>query len=71
MIAINRLHSAPRAAEIPTPEQIAEMTAQIRSKWSERTHRVRAGLSPEGLTLPTVSLDEDRAGEGPWFSSIA
>jgi hypothetical protein len=71
MIAINRLHTAPRAAEIPTPEQIAEMTAQIRLKWSERTHRVRAGLSPDGVTMPTVSFHEDRAGEGPWFSSLA
>jgi hypothetical protein len=71
MIAINHLRRAPRAAEIPTPDQIAQMTAQIRANWSERTHRVRAGLAPDGLTLTTVTLHEDRVRERPWFSSLA
>ena len=31
----------------PTPEEIAERTAAIRSSWSKHQHRVRAGLSPE------------------------
>lgn len=31
----------------PTPEEIAQRTAAIRSSWSKHQHRVRAGLSPE------------------------
>jgi hypothetical protein len=70
MIAINRLHNAKRKVENPTPEQIAEMTAQIRTKWSKRTHRVRAGLPVSGLTVPVVALHEDRVSGALSFSSI-
>jgi hypothetical protein len=70
MIAFNRLRNTKSRVEVPTPEQIAEMTAQIRAKWSKRTHRVRAGLSICGLTVPTVALHEDRVTGRPWFSSI-
>ncbi|HQU43366.1 MAG TPA: hypothetical protein PK867_11185 [Pirellulales bacterium] len=31
----------------PTPDEIAERTASIRSQWSPHQLRVRAGLSPE------------------------
>jgi hypothetical protein len=70
MIAINRQYQAPRAAESPTPDEIAKMTAQIRAKWSHRTRRVRAGLSPEGLTLTPVSFAQDPANDSPWFASL-
>ena len=30
----------------PTIEEIAQLTAAIRSSWSRRQHRVRAGLLP-------------------------
>ena len=32
---------------IPTPEQIAAGTAKLRSSWSEKMHRARAGLLSE------------------------
>ncbi|HVA46457.1 MAG TPA: hypothetical protein VNH11_08795 [Pirellulales bacterium] len=31
----------------PTPDEIAERAAQVRSEWSARQLRTRAGLSPE------------------------
>jgi hypothetical protein len=70
MIAVNRLRNAPRGTDLPTEEQIAKLTAQIRTKWTERTHRMRAGLSPEGLRIMVVALQEDRDSGAPCFSSI-
>lgn len=35
------------AANCPTPEEITRRTAIIRSQWSRRQHRVRAGLPPK------------------------
>ena len=70
MIAINRQYQAPRAAESPTPDEIEALTAQIRSKWSNRTRRVRAGLSPDGLTLTPVTLATEQRNDSPWFTSL-
>ena len=35
----------------PTPAEIAACCAEIRSQWSNRTFRLRAGLPPVGLTV--------------------
>lgn len=44
------MRSRPRPNEEgnwPTPDEIAERAASIRSEWSPRQLRTRAGLSPE------------------------
>lgn len=38
-------------AYLPTPEEIAEETAKIRSNWSEAKHAYRRRVSPHELTL--------------------
>ena len=41
----------------PTPDEIAERAASIRSQWSPRQLRTRAGLSPDGsIEISLVSL---------------
>ena len=50
----------PRTSD-PTMEEIQCWTAQIRSRWSERTHRIRAGEAPERIgrwTAPEISIAE-------------
>ncbi|HWB08149.1 MAG TPA: hypothetical protein VG826_02805 [Pirellulales bacterium] len=40
-----------QVASEPTPAEIAACCAEIRSQWSNRTFRIRAGLPPVGLTV--------------------
>jgi hypothetical protein len=43
--------SAKQTVSEPTPAEIAAFCAEIRSQWSNRTFRLRAGLPPVGLTV--------------------
>jgi len=36
----------------PTPAQIAVRCAKIRARWTERMHRLRAGVAPVGRSVP-------------------
>jgi hypothetical protein len=48
----------------PTPAEIQHCTAKIRSRWSERTHRLRAGWTVEAAdkmnqwTAPVIHLGD-------------
>jgi hypothetical protein len=50
----------------PTPDEIAERTAAIRSTWSRYQRRVRAGLSPAinavEISIVTAGTLEGRRG---------
>lgn len=39
----------------PTPAEIAACCAEIRSQWSSRTYRLRAGLPPVGAVELNVT----------------
>lgn len=41
----------------PTPEEIASLCAEIRSEWSEETHRERAGLARAPDPVDTMLVD--------------
>jgi hypothetical protein len=52
-------------AHLPTPEEIARLTARIRSTWSRHQRRVRAGLSPMNaveVAVVTAGTLEGRRG---------
>ncbi len=44
-------------AYIPSPAEIAAAMAEIRSTWSDREYRIRAGLAPDvpPVTVRTVN----------------
>lgn len=53
---------------LPTPEEIAEMTAAIREEWSEETYRTRSGEPKDSVfsdyTIPQVSRPSFRPSYG-------
>lgn len=46
--------------ERPTLEEIAEMTAEIRRKWSYRTHLLRAGMACQMSVVAATLFDGER-----------
>lgn len=45
---------------VPTPEQITAMTAVIRARWTEETHKNRAGFrkSAKPKAVPVIPVGE-------------
>ncbi len=66
MIVITQAHGpAKRAvsvADVPTPEEIREMTAEIRKSWSPYERRRRANYILRYVELPQLALKPSRKG---------
>lgn len=48
---MSTMETRKRPSPRPTPAQIAARFARIRARWTERMHRLRAGMPPVGRSV--------------------